>query len=71
MAGVVVYTKPGCPYCAGAKADFGKRGIAFREVSVPGNASALEEMLKLNGGQRRVPTIVEDGKVTVGFEGGG
>ena len=71
MAEVVIYTKPGCPYCAGAKAGFEKRGIAFREVSVPGNASALEEMLKLNGGQRRVPTIVEDGKVTVGFEGGG
>jgi len=71
MAEVVVYTKPGCPYCAGAKASFEKRGLAFREVNVPGSAAALEEMLKLNGGQRRVPTIVVDGKVTIGFEGGG
>ena len=30
----------------------------------------LEEMLRLNGGARRVPTIVVDGEVTIGFEGG-
>jgi hypothetical protein len=29
----------------------------------------LDEMLRLNGGDRRVPTIVEDGKVTVGYGG--
>jgi glutaredoxin len=71
MVEAVMYTKPGCPYCAGARADFQRRGVAFKEISVPGNAAALDEMLKLNGGQRRVPTIVVDGKVTVGFEGGG
>jgi hypothetical protein len=31
--------------------------------------SLLEEMLALSGGQRRVPVIVSDGKVTVGFGG--
>lgn len=71
MAEVVIYTKPGCPYCAGAMAHFQKKGVAFEEVSVPGNAAALDEMLKVNGGQRRVPTMVVDGKVTIGFEGGG
>lgn len=29
----------------------------------------LAEMLGKNGDDRRVPTIVEDGKVTVGFGG--
>ena len=29
----------------------------------------LDEMLALNGGVRRVPVIVIDGKVTVGFGG--
>jgi glutaredoxin 3 len=67
---LTIYTKSGCPYCAGAKQYYGDKGIEFKEVSVPGNPAALEEMLKVNGGQRRVPTIVEDGKVEVGFNGG-
>jgi hypothetical protein len=29
----------------------------------------LEEMLSLNGGIREVPTIVEEGRATVGFGG--
>jgi hypothetical protein len=29
----------------------------------------LDDMLALNGADRRVPTIVLDGKVTVGFGG--
>jgi len=69
MADVTIYTKPGCPYCAAAKADFERRGVKFREINAQGDPKALEEMLKLNGGRRNVPTIVEDGKVTVGFGG--
>ncbi len=29
----------------------------------------MEEMLKLSKGQRKVPVIVQDGDVTVGFGG--
>jgi glutaredoxin 3 len=29
----------------------------------------LEEMLSLTGGDRRVPVLVQDGKVTVGYGG--
>jgi glutaredoxin 3 len=32
-------------------------------------AALLEEMLVHSGGQRRVPVIVSDGKVTIGFGG--
>lgn len=71
MADTTIYTKPGCPYCAAAKDSLEKRGVAYQEVNAAGNPAALQEMLKLNNGQRRVPTIVEDGKVRVGFEGGG
>jgi hypothetical protein len=31
--------------------------------------SGLERMLQFSNGERRVPVIVEDGKVTVGFGG--
>jgi hypothetical protein len=30
----------------------------------------LDEMLKLSDGVRKVPVIVESGKITVGFNGG-
>jgi glutaredoxin 3 len=29
----------------------------------------MEEMLKFSKGQRKVPVIIEDGKVTVGYGG--
>jgi hypothetical protein len=29
----------------------------------------LDEMLKYSGGQRKVPVIVEDEKVTIGYNG--
>lgn len=70
MSEVRIFTKPGCPHCAGARAHYVQKGVRFDEVSVPGNPEALEQMLRLNGNQRRVPTIVEGDKVTVGFEDG-
>jgi glutaredoxin len=66
---VVIFTKPGCPHCAGAKEDLEKRGIAYVEHNVWAEPAALQRMLDLNGGRRHVPTIVEDGKVTIGFHG--
>jgi glutaredoxin 3 len=64
-----VYTKPGCPYCAAAKSDLQKRGIRYTEHDVRASPSVLRQMLELNGGQRRVPTIVQGDEVTVGFQG--
>jgi glutaredoxin len=34
------------------------------------DSSTLNEMLQISKGERKVPVIVEDGKVTVGYEGG-
>ena len=39
----------------------------FRNVKK--SAADLESMLKHSGGARRVPVIVEEGKVTVGYGG--
>ena len=71
MSQVTIYTKPGCPYCAAAKADYEKRGVTFTEIDVPSTAGALQELMRLTNGQRRVPVIVEDDKVTIGWQGGG
>ncbi len=66
---VVIYTKPGCPYCAAAKEDLQKRGVRYTEYNVKADATALHRMMELNGGRRHVPTIVEGEKVRVGFGG--
>jgi glutaredoxin len=37
---------------------------------VKADSAKLDEMLKYSKGVREVPVLIEDGKVTVGFEGG-
>jgi glutaredoxin 3 len=34
------------------------------------DAARLDEMLRFSQGARKVPVIVEDGKVSIGYEGG-
>ena len=69
MSDITIYTKPGCPYCAAAKDDLRQRGIQYTEHNVKADPAALREMLKRNGNRRQVPTIVQDGRATVGFHG--
>lgn len=69
MSDVTIFTKPGCPYCAAAKADLQRRGVPYTEYNVKADSEALRRMLELNGGRRHVPTILQDGQVTVGFNG--
>jgi glutaredoxin 3 len=38
-------------------------------VNVKKDRSGLERMLQFSNGERRVPVIVENGKVTIGFGG--
>lgn len=69
MSDITIYTKPGCPYCAAAKDDLQQRGIHYTEHNVKADRAALRDMLKLNGNRPQVPTIVQDGRATVGFNG--
>jgi glutaredoxin 3 len=66
---VQIFGKDGCPYCDRARADYDKRGFAVQYFNVKTDAERLKEMLVHSNGQRRVPTIVLDGNVTVGFGG--
>jgi len=65
---VIIYGKDSCPYTADARDHYGSRG-EMKYINVKKDADALRRMLELTGGQRRVPVIVEDGKVTIGFGG--
>ena len=69
MDEAMIFTKPGCPHCAGAKADLERRGIRYVEYNAKDDPEALQRMLALNGGRRHVPTLVQGDQVTVGFEG--
>ncbi len=70
MPDVTIYTKPDCPYCAKAKEHYSGLGVKFKEIDVYDVPGAKEEAVKL-AGKAMVPVIVEDGKVQVGFAGGG
>ena len=66
----IIYTKPGCPYCAAAKADLQARGVDYEEIDVYTSPGAREKLAELTGGRLVVPVLVEDGQVKVGFGGG-
>jgi glutaredoxin 3 len=66
---VEIFGKDTCPYTQAALEDYRKRQVKFEYVNVKKSAADLERMLGYSKGQRRVPVIVEDGKVTIGFGG--
>ena len=49
--------------------DFGKRGFEVQYFNVKKSPEALERFLDLSGGDRRVPLIEEDGRISIGFDG--
>ena len=70
MADVIMYTKPGCPYCAAAREHYQKKNIPFDEINVIDNPAAQKKLLALSKGERIVPVIIDGGKVTIGWDGG-
>jgi glutaredoxin len=46
-----------------------KEGQEFEYIDVLSAADKLDAMLKHSNGVRKVPVIVEDEKVTIGFKG--
>ena len=67
---VVIYTKPGCPYCAAARQDLEERGVPYEEISTENNPKAVEEVMRLSNGKGIVPILVSGEEVKVGFGGG-
>lgn len=59
-----------CPYTAEVREDLLWNGRDFIEYDVEADDEALARMLQLTGGQRTVPVIVQDGRVTqIGWQG--
>lgn len=57
MADVVIYTKPGCPYCSAAKTLLTKKGVEFREIVASNDPEKKQEMIKRSGGRMTFPQV--------------
>jgi glutaredoxin 3 len=67
---VLLYTRTACPFSDAKRAELAARGVAVREINVSDRPQAVAELMKLTGGRRIVPVLVEDGRVIVAPEGG-
>jgi glutaredoxin 3 len=69
---VILYTKPGCPYCQKAREHYNAHGIPFEDRNAQDNLEYRKEMFAYTKGDPTVPTIVEDGKLKeIGWQGRG
>ena len=59
---IVLYTKPGCPYCRQAMDHYKSHGIEFTEYDAQNDKVRQREMLDFSGGDLTVPCIVENGE---------
>lgn len=58
---LVLYTKPGCPYCRQAMDHYTSKGINFTEYDAQNDKQRQREMLRFSRGDPTVPCIVENG----------
>lgn len=66
---VQIYGKDSCGYTAAARREYAARGFPVEYFDVKADPVAMERFLELSGGERRVPLIVEKGRVTIGYGG--
>lgn len=57
MADIVIYTKPGCPYCVAAKALLDKKGATYEEIVASNDPAKKAEMVEKSGGRMTFPQI--------------
>ncbi|MGV3580375.1 glutaredoxin 3 [Brevundimonas sp.] len=62
MADVVLYTKPGCPYCIAAMGLLTRKGVEFTEIVASNDPEKKAEMVEKSGGKATFPQIFIDGK---------
>ena len=59
---IVMYVKPGCPYCQRARDFYNENKIPFIEYDAQNDKARQREMLEYTGGDVTVPAIVQDGQ---------
>lgn len=70
MAGPVeIFGKEGCGFTRAAREEYAARGVAVTYHDVRRDAAAMARFLELSGGERRVPLVLDGGRVTIGWGG--
>ena len=64
-AGVTVYWRPGCPYCAILRRGLRRSGLTTREVDIWSDPAAAAFVRSRAGGHETVPTVDVGGAVLV------
>lgn len=59
---LIMYIKPGCPYCQKARDYYKENGISFIEYDAQNDKIRQKEMLEHSGGDLVVPCIVMNGE---------
>ncbi|SDT23621.1 mycoredoxin [Actinopolymorpha singaporensis] len=55
---ITMYSTPWCGYCRRLKGQLERAGIAYTEVDIEHQPDAAELVMKVNGGNQTVPTVV-------------
>jgi mycoredoxin len=55
---VTMYSTVWCGYCRRLKSQMDREGIAYVEVDIEHDPDAAELVMKVNGGNQTVPTVV-------------
>ncbi|HWN27845.1 MAG TPA: mycoredoxin [Actinomycetospora sp.] len=58
MAQMTMYTTSWCGFCRRLKMQLDREGIGYDEVDIERTPAAAEIVMKVNGGNRTVPTVV-------------
>ena len=62
MSDVVLYTKPGCPYCISAMMLLKKKGVDYQEIVASNDPQLKAEMTAKSGGRATFPQIFIGGR---------
>lgn len=62
MADVVLYTKPGCPYCSAALSLLKRKGVDYTDIVASNDPAKKAEMMQKSGGRSTFPQVFIDGK---------
>ncbi len=54
---IIVYSRPGCPFCSSLRGGLRRSGLPFREVNIWDNPTAAAFVRSVAGGNETVPTV--------------
>jgi mycoredoxin len=63
---IVIYTTSWCRDCKAAKKFLGERGLSYEEIDIEKTPDAVEIVMRLNDGMRKVPTLDVEGRIVSG-----